>query len=515
MKIRLIAPFSQGVRLALQSPTFSSPRIHLPQPSAFAAGVLITTSLCLSGCLHTPVPDLKPAVPEQWQHGIGYPVAATMPSPDLEHWWFVFHAPDLDAMVAQALRGNLDLAAAGERIHAARIVADHSQDSFLPEVHLRTDDIPSPNGTSSYFRAGGDVTWELGLFGKRQAAEQIAHSELSQLQDQAQMAKVTLVAEVVRDWIALRTAQAQLQLLTQAQATTAQQYHLQQSRVALGLDAPTSILPLDTQTHQQQALIGAKQLEIEQALEQLALLQGLVKPDPAWRATTTAPVLGTLPVVSVPADLIRIRPDIRQAEAEVWQATGELATARAERLPSVTLFASYMYSLQLIGRFSLHNISHNLTVNGVAVVGPSIDIPLFDWGRRKAAASAKGAALNAAVFSYRQTVLTAVHEVESALAAVSTGQARVTNQSAIVATAAQAMSKQQQMTQLGLSSNLDGLNQQQNQIQAQIDLIDAQQSEALAYVGLYKAFGGAPLTDTPVPAQPNVAAATHSSGTGG
>ncbi len=479
---------------------------------------MVAVSLALCGCLHTPVPALKAPVPEHWQHPApvaALPAAATMAiAPDLQHWWQIFHAPDLDAMVAQALRGNLDLAAAGERIHAARIVADHSSDAFLPEVHLRTDDIPSPSGTSSYFRAGGDVSWELGLFGKRQAAEQIAHSELSQLQDQAQMAKVTLVAEVVRDWISLRTAQAQLQLLTQAQTTTHNQYHLQQARVELGLDAETSLLALDTQTQQQQTLISAKQLEIERALEQLALLQGLVTPDPAWRTPTTAPMLGTLPVESVPADLIRIRPDIRQAEAEVWQATGELATARAERLPSVTLVASYMYSLQLIGRFSLHNISHNLTVNGVAVVGPSIDIPLFDWGRRKAAASAKGAALNAAVLSYRQTVLTAVHEVESALATVSAEQTHVTSQSRIVATASQAMSKQQQMIPLGLSSTLDSLTLQQNQIQAQIDLVDARQAQALAYVGLYKAFGGAPLTDTATPS-PHVDHQQGKTGTGG
>ncbi|AXI02411.1 efflux transporter outer membrane subunit [Aquirhabdus parva] len=458
----------------------------------FARTALVFSVMLLTACAHNTPPDLTQHLPEHWQHQIP---EAKLPAPDLHAWWKSFHAPDLDVLIDQSLKQNLTLAAAREHIRAARILTENSPNKFLPDLHLRTDDLPSPSATTSYFRAGVDSTWELGLFGKRAASQQIAQSELVSVEAQTQMARVSLVAEVVRAWVALRTAQQQVLLLNQMIDQIQQQISLGQQRIELGLSTSNSLLALQSNQSHQIKLRLEKQSEIDQAIEQLALLQGRDIGDPTLVQPTTLPVIADFSIESIPADLIRIRPDIQQAEASVLQAAGQLGVAKAQRYPSISIAGSYMYSVQLLGKFSFHNSS----VHGVGSFGPEIDIPLFDWGQRKAKAEAQGAELNAAVFSYRQTVLEAVHEVESSIASVNAQRQRTLEQIKMTHTAQHVLAARQSLTSLGLASKLDMLDDQQSLLQTQLELAEINKDHALAYITMYKALGGAPIYDPAPP----------------
>ncbi len=448
--------------------------------------VVILSMLSLTACMQSTLPNLAEPLPAKWQH---QPLSAQFPAPDLRGWWKAFNAPDLDALVDQSLAQNLTLAAAREHIHAARVLANKNSSNFLPDLHIRTGEVPAPNATSSYVQADIDTTWELGLFGKKTASQQIADGQLADVEAQAQMARVSLVAEVVRAWITLRTAQQQVKLLDQLIQQSHQQYELTTARINLGLSARSAVFAIKTSLAQQSEARQAKQLEIEQALQQLALLQGRSAPDPAWTTATIQPVVGEFSVQTVPADVIRIRPDIQQAQASVLQAAGQFGVARAARYPSISLAGSYVYSLQLIGRFSFHTS----TINGIGAIGPIIDIPLFDWGMRKATADARHSELKAAVLGYRQTVLEAVNEVESSLASMNTAKYRIDQQYEVMRSAKQALKARHTLINLGLSSSLEGLDEQQAGLQAEIELSSMQKEHDLAYVAVYKALGGAPL----------------------
>jgi multidrug efflux system outer membrane protein len=449
--------------------------------------VIGLSMLSLTACMQDTRPNLAQALPAHWHHQ--QQDSAELPTPDLRGWWKAFNAPDLDMLVDESLAQNLTLAVSREHITAARIISHKNYSNFLPDLHFRTNDVAAPNATSSYFQADFDSTWELGLFGKKNASQQVVDGQLGDVEAQSQMARVSLVAEVVRTWIQLRTAQQQLKLVDQLILQSKQQYQLTSARINLGLAANAALLGINTSIAQQTQMQQANQLEIEQALQQLALLQGLTAPDPSWSIDTTQPVVGEFSVQTVPTDVIRIRPDIQQAQANVLLAAGQFGLARAARYPSVNISASFIYSLVIIGHFILHSYDDNT----VASVGPVIDIPLFDWGLRKSAADARASELRAATLSYRQTILEAVNEVESSLAAVNTTKKRIDQQNLVIKAANETIKTHQTLSNLGLASRLEVLEQQQVTLQSQIELLGMQKDHDLAYVSVYKALGGAPL----------------------
>jgi outer membrane protein TolC len=126
-------------------------------------------------------------------------------------------------------------------------------------------------------------------------------------------------------------------------------------------------------------------------------------------ADAALPAVQALAVL--PADLLRNRPDIQSAEAAVEQAAAEVGVSRAALYPRLTLTGSLLYAYNLTR-------NHRTTSDSIPMIGPQIDIPLFDWGRRRAVADGKELALQASIKAYRQAVLNGIAEAESALAAV-------------------------------------------------------------------------------------------------
>ena len=92
-------------------------------------------------------------------------------------------------------------------MHAARTLAGHADDRYLPYLRARTDDLIDPDASASFFVAGLDATWEFGLFGKSTGAKRATRGQLDSADADIRAAQVSVVAEVVRNWIELRTAQ--------------------------------------------------------------------------------------------------------------------------------------------------------------------------------------------------------------------------------------------------------------------------------------------------------------------
>ncbi|MDB5846932.1 MAG: hypothetical protein JWP29_684, partial [Rhodoferax sp.] len=198
------------------------------------------------------------------------------------------------------------------------------------------------------------------------------------------------------------------------------------------------------------------------------------------------PGLGSFTLSQVPTDLLRFRPEIRSAEAEVLKNAAELGSATAELYPRITLGASLLYA---------HNLTQNRRSNNDNLLGfgPLIDIPLFDWGRRRAAVDAQKEALDAALLAYRQAVLEAVGETESALSSLQ--QSRERDQQLRIAQDAlqRRVRDQATLARLHLASTLDGMAAERSALQAAMELAAAQAAHTQAFVALYKSLGGAPL----------------------
>ena len=222
-------------------------------------------------------------------------------------------------------------------------------------------------------------------------------------------------------------------------------------------------------------------------LDALAALLGRERAEPQWLQPATDAALPAMQTLAVlPADLLRSRPDIQSAEAAVEQAAAEVGVSHAALYPRLTLTGSLLYAYNLTR-------NHRTTSDSIPMVGPQIDIPLFDWGRRRAVADGKELALQASIKAYRQTVLNGIAEAETALAAVAAQQQRqqqLQSEKQIHAGREKAQAVRQQ---LGLSSELAGIDSARASLQNQSELATARAAEALAYVALYKAVGAAPV----------------------
>ncbi|AGG88255.1 TolC family protein [Rhodanobacter denitrificans] len=438
----------------------------------------------LAGCA-APLPRLAPPVPARWQHA----VAADPARPtDLHGWWHAFADPALDALVDRALAGNLDVAQAVERLRAVRTLHERAHARYLPELHARTHDAIDPDASASFLMAGFDASWELGLFGRAEGTRRESQGALDAGVADLHAARVSLVAEVVREWIGLRTAQQQEQLLQQISRQRRQAWELQQTRQRLQLAAPGAVDQAQAAWAQAEAALAAPRQAIDASAQRLAVLLGQNHPDPAWLQAGAPPELGAWRLDGTPAELLRTRPEIARAEADVLRTAGELALTHAELFPSVGFGASMVWATDINNN---HRIS--TTPNGIASLGPMIDIPLFDWGMRLAATHAKAHELRASVLAYRQAVLQGVAEVETALGSLQQQRQREQQDRQ----AWQALQRADQAVQVRARLRLDGpLDRLESRVaadQAALELADARAAHGLAYVALFKALGGAPL----------------------
>jgi outer membrane protein, multidrug efflux system len=450
-------------------------------------GVLGVLIFGLAGCA-APLPRLAPPVPSQWQY-----VAASDPArpTDLHGWWHVFGDAELDALVERALAGNLDVAQAVERLRASRTLHAHSGERYLPALGAHTDDAIDPDASASFFVAGFDATWELGLFGRAEGTRRVSQGDLDASLAVLRTAQVSLVAEVVREWIGLRTAQQQEHLLMQVSQIRQREWRVLQSRQHLQLAAPAAVDQAQANFAQAQAALAAPRQAINASTQRLAVLLGQNHPDPAWLRLAPPPELGAWKLVGAPAELLRTRPEIARAEADVLRTAGELALSRADMFPSIGLGASMIWATDIN-----NNRRFSSTPNGIVSLGPLINLPLFDWGIRLATMHAKGHELQASVLAYRQAVLQGVAEVETALGSLQQQQQRE-QQSRL---AWQALQRVDQAVQTRVGLQLDSpLERSESQLaveQAAIELADARASHSLAYVALFKALGGAPRPST-------------------
>lgn len=440
------------------------------------------SSLLLAGCMSVPVPDLPDRTPASWsQPAQGQGVAV-----DARQWWKVLADPRLDALVDEAIAGNLDLQQASLRLQAVRIVSGTANARFLPEISASAKQVQDAAARDTYFHAGIEAIWDLGLFGAAESARLSGQATTGNAEALRDAAQVAVIADVVRSYLDLSVAQAQLDLLAQQQVVDDRGEQLARVRQRLHLDAPGELDQLRTRQAATRASVAQMKETADSAARALALLLGRDQADPAWNGYRTPPQLGAFAVQQVPADLLRHRPQILLAESEVMQATASKGTARAAMFPKLSLGGSILYA---------YNITQNARSNSDSSpsIGPYIDIPLWDWGQRRARFQADDKQLDAALVGYRKAVLEGVADVEAALGSLARQDSSIQSLRVADAAAAQQRQRQARQVQLGLSSEFDGIDSQRAALASHADLIGAQGARVLAFASLYRALGGAPL----------------------
>ncbi|MBS0589154.1 MAG: TolC family protein [Proteobacteria bacterium] len=441
----------------------------------------MTGAFLLSGCAmwHTAIPDLPRDAPASWQarHSSGEF------RPDLDHWWRAFGDPVLNDLIERALKENLNIQMARERLQAARAVRHASRSLFWPNLNFRTYIETTPNASTGFLEVGLDSTWEFGFFGRATGNKRINLADENLAIIDAAAMRVTVVAEVARSYIELRSAQARAETLDRVVESRTHQVTLAQTRLLTHLGTPLEVDRARTELLQAQNEAAEPALTITQTRQAIAVLLGTTSPDPILLAQAKPPVLPTIEIGEVPADLVRTRPDIRRAEQNVVRAAGELGIARADLWPKLGVFATLISSTALT--------KTHLNDDFVFVPGPTISLPIVDWAARRQVANAREHALQASVLAYREAVIEGVAEAQTALAQFDTKSALVQNLGESLEMSARAAKSAQTLQRIGLGDGIDSANAEIIANQARLGHNLAERDRSLAYIALYKAFGGA------------------------
>lgn len=454
--------------------------------------------LAVTGCASKPLmPSASVPLPVSWP----MPPAETAPALAKADWWKQLNDPLLDAIVADALRDNPTLAQAMARMNAAEAEARSARGALLPEVTAGGQatiqkQLDGPvSGTSiggvvtggstettGIFQGGPQVSWELDLFGRNRNALRAARATAAALADDASAARISLVASIVEAYVDLRTAQTRLALVNSSVETQSNLARLVETRASAGIASQFDLNR--TRIGLGQAL--AQQPEAEQAAafaaQRLAILAGRAEADPAWLARQPLPELGGLTINAAPSDLLRLRPDVRAAEARVRVASALVGVAESELYPRLTLGGSITVAANVVGS----------PLPGTTTVGslvPAISMPLFDWGSRINTVRARQNDLVAAIYGYRATVLDAYAEASNALVQVNRQGERARALDGAQKSAAAALRQSVILYEQGLTGLTERLDAETNALQTDLEAVAARQSAASAVITLHKALG--------------------------
>ena len=446
-------------------------------------------AVSLTGCASwsptaAPLPAL--AVPAAWSTPVS--PSATSTSSSLAQWWQRFNDPLLSTLVTQALQANTSIRSAQAALQQSRALRDVKTAGMGPGVSASGSAQRSQSGSndaSNSFRVGLDASWEPDIFGAKRSNLSASEADAQTAEATLADAQVSVAAEVALAYIQLRGQQAQLAIARSNLANQQETLQITDWRAQAGLITSLEVEQARAASDQTRAQLPALEANIAKTRHSLAVLTG--QAPGALQELLTAPQ--ALPQVaedlalSIPAQTLRQRPDVRAAEHRVRAALARVSAADAARYPGFSLSGSLGLNALTLGALS------NGASVATALLG-SISVPLLDGGAARAQVQAQESALEQARVNYESVVLTALKDVEDALVALQGDRARLVHlQSAATAAGNSALLAQQRYS--------SGLIDFQTILQTQRTLLTAQDSVAsnhtdisADHVRLYKALGG-------------------------
>jgi len=474
---------------------------------------LLTLALWLAGCAVGPDYEApKPQLPGGYHLLDAQQASKTEPGAVSTRWWQTFNDPQLNSLIDRAIEGNLTLQQAVLRIAGARQELAQARGGLFPSLNgsakvtrqqLGLEGLLKANGVTdqldsdtasqlssleqpvTLYQGSFDASWELDLWGKVRRQVELADAQTQAAIEQRNDALVSLEAEVARAYLQLRGAQATIATLEQQIAVAQQSWELTQSQQRNGLAPLTDVENARAQLSSLQAQLPQYQSQARQAMNGLAVLLGKTPGalDNELFAPKAMPALPQMVPVGIPATLARRRPDIRQAEATLHAQTANIGVSVAQLFPS----------LSLTGQLGVRNTDVSYLDNWSShfySVGPSLSIPIFQGGRLVSSVRLARAQQASAALDYRQTVLTALQDVENALVSYRADQARVTALDETTGSLQRAFDLASDSYRQGISTFIDVLDAQRQLAQAQEQATQARMQSALDLVALYKALGG-------------------------
>jgi outer membrane protein, multidrug efflux system len=461
---------------------------------ATAASAALAACAALSGCAVGPNYH-RPDTPVD-AHFANATEPGYAESDPIEQYWLGFEDPQLTQLVADALGHNKDLAVAAANLMAARATARLVGFDQYPTVTLSggythvldsQEQLPGVDRHDREFnvaQASFDGLWELDLFGRVRRSVEAARADVGASAATLQDARVSVIAEVARDYFILRGLQDQLALTISNADNQLSSLKLTRTRLEAGRGNELDTSRAEAQWQTTLASIPNLQAAIATTIYRLSVLTGRQPTALSESLSPQAPIpkAPLLNAIGTPEQLLRRRPDVRVAERHLAAATARVGVAVGDLFPKVTLLGEVGYFTPTFSTFGQGDARF-------FTVGPSITWAAFDIGRVRARIGTAKADTDAALAAYEGAVLGALEDTEGALINYSRSQTRRESLEVAAAASVKAADLARKRFEGGLIDFLEVLDAERTALSAELLLAQSRTDAATSLVAVYKALG--------------------------
>jgi outer membrane protein, multidrug efflux system len=451
--------------------------------------IIVVPVFCLylllqAGC--TVGPDYKPQdvnAPASW---VGTKNAAS-PDTTLLQWWTEFNDANLTSLIERAMKSNLDLRQAEERIRQARAASGAAGAGFWPTADVTGSATRNRNAAgvkSNLFQAGLDAAWELDIFGGTRRNIEAAEADIRASIEDRRDVLVTLVSELAINYVQLRGYQQEIIIAKNNLKAQQQSTSVVRKRYERGFVSALDVANADAQVATTMSQIPLIETSAQQTIYNISVLLGqepaslLEELSPASSIPLTPPEVPA----GLPSDMLRRRPDIRRAEAQIHSTTAQIGVATADLFPKFNLAGNIGVGASKPGDMRWSQRSWSF--------GPSASWEIFNAGRVSANIEVQKALQQQAVLTYKKAVLTAIQDVENALIAYTNEQEHHKSLIDAVAANRKAVELSTQLYVEGQTDFLSVLTAQGALYSSEDALVRSTSTLSTDLIAIYKALGG-------------------------
>lgn len=422
---------------------------------------------------------LRDSLPQKWTYISEF--SQTLPSDD--KWWTNFEDKCLDSLINIAINNNYDLLIAQKRIALAKSAIKLAQSGYYPNLSMNVGWTKERNEDN--FDLGLNFSWQIDLFGQITSQAKAKKALWQASKSQYDGAMVTLCSNVATAYFNLRTWQTQYMVALWHIQSQKEILNLVENRFKSGLASMFDVSQSKTLFLSTQASIAPLKANIDAQINSIAILLGVYRdklPQSIYNAIKL-PNLNTLIPVGVPMDLLRRRPDIKEAEYNLAAYAAEIGIAQKDFLPTLSLNGGIGFKSSKIGDL-FNDDSFNYTIS------PTINWTIFDGFSRKYQLIEAKEQYQISIDNYNSTVMNAVKEVQNSM---------ITYKYKLIETQEAVKVKEESYRSLeyaldlykkGLTAYSDVLTAQQTYLEYNNSLVVSQGDVLLATISIYQALGG-------------------------
>ncbi len=435
---------------------------------------------------------LLDSIPQQWSYQSAY----TQKLPTEDNWWKTFEDPTLDSLINMAEEKNYNLAAALSRIEMAKRTLDVAKSAYFPKINLsagwtkgQSSGASGPVVTKSspydYFSLGASMQWEIDIFGKITQNVKANKAAFNASKAEYDGVMVSLAANVAKAYINLRTYQNELLVANSHLGEQEKVLKIVEARFKAGIASMLEVSQSRTVVASTRASIPPLEAMIESSINSIALLTASYPDEIYSWLSQPAPMPKVVygANLGIPADLLRRRPDIVQAEYQLAEYAAQVGMAKKDFLPTLSLTGSIgTQAHEAKNLFGDHSMYWD--------INPTLSWTLFDGLARNYKTAEAKAALEAAVDSYNYTVMNAIVEVSNATTTFKSTMQTIQLTDDVIENSKQSLDLAIDRYKKGISPFNNVVDAQISYLTNQDSQITAQGKALTAVVNLYEALGG-------------------------